>query len=201
MYNNLQNALITASNEEDIICGADYSGEEVFSGVFKVDFERTIFTSCRFSGCDFSGSSFINTNFTSCDFSNCRFSNCYFKNCVMYDCKGEGCDFSQSSFLSCALEKGSYCFGNFSGTLWKNSSILRAKLDKAFLSDCKLDKLIFEQVSLIRAEFFHTPLKGVDLSDCVIEGIIVSETFSELRGLKIDASQALDLALLLGVRF
>ena len=196
----LEYDLITASEEEDIICAAAYAGEEVRSGTFKVDFRQTTFTSCRFSDCDFSGSSFLHITFTNCDFSNCCFNSCYFNTCIMNDCKGDGCDFSRSSFLSVRLEKGSYCYGNFSNTLWKDSALSFAKLNMAFFSDSKLKKTAFEQVNLTRAEFFHTPLKGVDLSGSVIEGITVSETFSELRGLKIDASQALDIALLVGIK-
>lgn len=196
----LEQDLITASAEHDIICAAAYAGEELAAGTFKTDFQRTSFTSCRFAGCDFSGSSFFDTSFTNCDFSNSRFSGCYFKNCSMNGCKGDGCDFSQSTFIASVLEKGTYCYGNFSNTLWKDSSIVQAKFCMAYLSDSKFKKLKFDQVDLTRAEFFHTSLKGVDLSGCLIEGITVSESFSELRGLKIDASQALDIALLLGVK-
>lgn len=196
----LEYDLITASEEEDIICAAAYTGEEAGSGTFKVDFRQTSFTSCRFSGCDFSGSSFLHTTFTNCDFSNCRFNDCYFNACTMDGCKGDGCDFSRSSFLCVRLEKGSYCYGNFSNTLWKDSALSLAKFNMAFFSESRLKKTTFDQVNLTHAEFFHTPLKGVDLSGSIIEGITVSETFSELRGLKIDASQALDIALLVGIK-
>lgn len=55
----LEQDLITASAEDDIICAAAYAGEELAAGTFKTDFQRTSFTSCRFAGCDFSGSSFF----------------------------------------------------------------------------------------------------------------------------------------------
>ena len=42
-------------------------------------------------------------------------------------------------------------------------------------------------------------MKGVDLSDCVIAGITVSDDFRELAGLKISPMQAVDIAALLGV--
>ena len=64
----LEQDLITASAEDDIICAAAYAGEELAAGTFKTDFQRTSFTSCRFAGCDFSGSSFFDTSFTNCDF-------------------------------------------------------------------------------------------------------------------------------------
>ena len=43
-------------------------------------------------------------------------------------------------------------------------------------------------------------MKGVDLSTCDIEGITVSETFSELRGLTVGAHQTVGLARILGIK-
>ena len=43
----LEQDLITASAEDDIICAAAYAGEELAAGTFKTDFQRTSFTSCR----------------------------------------------------------------------------------------------------------------------------------------------------------
>ncbi len=45
----LEQDLITASAEDDIICAAAYAGEELAAGTFKTDFQRTSFTSCRFA--------------------------------------------------------------------------------------------------------------------------------------------------------
>lgn len=47
---------------------------------------------------------------------------------------------------------------------------------------------------------FRTPLKGVDFSDCALEGITVSESLGELRGMKINPAQAVDLIPLLGIQ-
>ena len=49
-------------------------------------------------------------------------------------------------------------------------------------------------------DFFRTPLKGVDFSDCALEGITVSESLGELRGMKINPAQAVDLIPLLGIQ-
>lgn len=39
----------------------------------------------------------------------------------------------------------------------------------------------------------------MDMSDCILDGILVSETFRELRGMKGGIEQALSLAGLLGM--
>jgi hypothetical protein len=41
--------------------------------------------------------------------------------------------------------------------------------------------------------------KGIDLSDCSIEGIMLSDTFSELRGAKMNMFQAACIAQILGI--
>ena len=52
----------------------------------------------------------------------------------------------------------------------------------------------------MRAEFFGTRLRGVDLSGSDIASIRVSNTFTELSGAKIALDQAVDLVGLLGVK-
>ncbi|WP_257790929.1 hypothetical protein [Candidatus Formimonas warabiya] len=41
---------------------------------------------------------------------------------------------------------------------------------------------------------------GIDLSDCTIDGIMVSDTHIELRGAKVNTVQAVEIAQILGVR-
>ena len=43
-------------------------------------------------------------------------------------------------------------------------------------------------------------MKGLDLSDCTIEGILVSDQFKELAGVKVNLFQAAELAKLMGVK-
>ena len=61
------------------------------------------------------------------------------------------------------------------------------------------DNQIFIQPFLAHVELCHTPLAGIDLSSCNIEGITVSDTCAELRGATIDALQASVVASLMGV--
>ncbi len=73
-------------------------------------------------------------------------------------------------------------------------------MNSAFFPETKLKKTSFHNVNLSGADFFKTPLKGQDLSSCIIEGIQVSDSFSELKGLKINLTQAADVAVLLGIK-
>ena len=71
---------------------------------------------------------------------------------------------------------------------------------EALISEAKLRRMDFTRCDFCRADFFGTPLKGVDLSACEISGIMVSEGHKELKGLKINPAQALDIAAAVGVK-
>ena len=54
-----------------------------------------------------------------------------------------------------------------------------------------------EENDLTRSQWSHTPLKGMDVSTCRLDGIRI--TPSDLQGLRISAEQALILCGLLGI--
>ena len=84
--------------------------------------------------------------------------------------------------------------------MWDGCALKDCVLRESFWTGCKLKKLTAEGVDLSGVSFFHTPLSGLDFSTCGIEGLTVSESLSELRGLTIGAHQAIDLIKLLGVK-
>lgn len=49
-------------------------------------------------------------------------------------------------------------------------------------------------------DFFRTMLRGMDLSDCTIDNIMVSDQYTELAGVKVNLFQAAELAKLMGVK-
>lgn len=57
---------------------------------------------------------------------------------------------------------------------------------------------MFKESDLTQAQFFKTSLKGVDLSDNLIEGIAIST--DDIKGATISELQAIDLINLLGVK-
>ena len=66
--------------------------------------------------------------------------------------------------------------------------------------ECKQKKLTATGCDLRGANFFRTSLEGLDLSRCDMEGITVSESLGELKGLTVGAHQTVGLVKLLGVR-
>ena len=77
----------------------------------------------------------------------------------------------------------------------ENCQLRRAVLAEADVAGLSPHRTGFQEV-----DFFRTPLKGVDFSDCALEGITVSESLGELRGMKINPAQAVDLIPLLGIQ-
>ena len=61
--------------------------------------------------------------------------------------------------------------------------------------------LFDKNTDLRYTDFFKTPLKGVDLSKCDIEGMSVSDSLKELKGLKISPLQSVEIAKMTGVEF
>ncbi len=68
------------------------------------------------------------------------------------------------------------------------------------MSELKFKGIKLNRINLTHVDFYKTPLKGIDLSDCAIEGIMLSDTYAELRGAKINMFQAAEIARLFGVQ-
>ena len=70
----------------------------------------------------------------------------------------------------------------------------------AVFDECRLEKVAFSRCDLTQGEFRGTRLRGLSFADSDIRGMRVGEVDSfELKGLKINALQAVDLVRLLGV--
>ena len=51
----------------------------------------------------------------------------------------------------------------------------------------------------METNLFQTPLAGVDLTTCTLQGLVLSESLTELRGAVLDRFQAAELARRFGV--
>lgn len=70
---------------------------------------------------------------------------------------------------------------------------------EAGFSQCKFTNTDWMNVCFQKVEFFKTSLKDMNFSSCNIEGIIISDNMSELKGMKVNLFQAVDLAKRLGI--
>ena len=177
--------------EGECLAGADLSG---------LEFRRVCLHRCRFQNCDFSGAVFDRVEWSGCDFSNCRFGGTVWTDTVVRDCKGDGGRFTASRWRGGTLGESAFRCANFAQSRWKKCCMENCQLRRAVLAEADVAGLSPHRTGFQEVDFFRTPLKGMDFSDCALEGITVSESLGELRGMKINPAQAVDLIPLLGVQ-
>lgn len=158
-----------------------------------------IFDNCVFNRVLFEKSYFKNCYFKNCDFSNCDFSNSTFSNCKFQNVKGVGTDFSDSAFKNIWMKECLFRYAVFTSSLLNDCHLEMGDMAEAYFDNCKVKKLTFDNINLMRANFYKTPLKGIDLRTCQIEGIILSTEAKELNGAVVEMLQAAELAKILGV--
>jgi uncharacterized protein YjbI with pentapeptide repeats len=170
-------------------------GEEFTEHSFhSVIFENCIFEEVSFKDCSFNNTLFLGSTFVSCDFSyswfcQCKFEKSQYRNAVFSDGK-----FSHLSMEECNLN-----YANFTYSKIENCEIINSDLSGAFFSDCALKNFYPEKTKFSGTDFFHTPLKGIDFTSCIIDGICVSDDWNELREMTVNTFQAAELAKFLGV--
>lgn len=177
--------------EQEQLAGLDLS---------RLEYIRVRFHKCRFTRCDFSRAVFYESAFEGCDFSNCSFLDTVWNKSQVNGCKGDGGKFIGSRWKDCVVTDSTFRYGNFSKSQWSRSTLTGCDLQEAALAEARVAGLEAHSTSFLGADFFRTPLKGVDLSDCQIQGITVSESLQELRGLRINPGQAVDLVPLMGIQ-
>lgn len=199
--NNLEEVLLAALDDEMLVKESVFIGEVLtgFDGE-RLDFDHVQFEKCRFINCNFSHASFLHTVFTACDFSNCHFDDSYWRESQIMHCKANGAVFEHATLRMLTLADTPCRYINISRSLLDRCKFSNCDFRESAFSEVKIQKTHFEQIDFSRSDFFKTPLKGVDLSDCKIEGILVSDQFSELRGLEISQEQAPYIASFLGVK-
>ena len=72
-------------------------------------------------------------------------------------------------------------------------------LADASLSNCAVKGLELQKVRLARAELYGTLFKGVDLTDCDLAGVTLSQDLHELRGATVSALHAAAFLRALGI--
>ena len=104
------------------------------------------------------------------------------------DCKCNGASFTGSTFKQTRLTSSSFVYALISETLFEGCCLTDTDLSKSSMSQVVLRKTVFQKCRLVNTELFRTPLKGIDLSDCDISGITLSETLAELKGATVSYS-------------
>ena len=165
----------------------------------ELEFRDAVLRGCRFLRCDLSGAAFLNCRLESCDFTGCRLPGSFWRDCRLTGCKADGADFRRSRLKDTVLEQCLFRCVPFTGGRWDRLTAKECNFTDTVLSELRLSKVILEKDDLTRAELFRTPLSGVDLTTCTLDGIVLSQTCAELKGARIHASQAAVVARILGI--
>lgn len=196
----LEDMIYEARLEDDCIKDSVFTGETIIDcDLTQLEFNEVEFNKCNFVSCNFSKAGFYNTIFKNCNISNCIFDESYWKQWQICGCKGDGASFINSHFKYGQIEDSSFCYSNFSQSVVDDLIISNSQCKHISFMQSKLKKMVCNKVVFSGAEFFKTPLKGIDFSTCEIDGMMVSELLTELKGAKISALQALDIARMTGV--
>lgn len=181
--------------EELCIKGCLLVGEDI-SGI---RFHNVMFENVRFNECNFYKGSFIDVVFTNCDLSNCNLKEGYFNRCEFIYDKALGAKFGLSIFKDVSIKECNFEYVDLNGASINVAEFKESNFKNASLTECKIKNLTCDKTEFVQTNFFKTPLKGIDFTNSVITGMIVSDTGQELRGAKVDLYQAAELAKLFGV--
>ncbi|PWL87201.1 MAG: hypothetical protein DBY17_06260 [Oscillospiraceae bacterium] len=149
------------------------------------DLRGAYFRDVSFLNCDFADAALIGTTLHRCAFEGCRLTGANFSAGALADVRFFGCVAQSAVFSECGMKAVLFEQTDLSGAAFCDIGLRRRA---AFA---------FKECSLAGAQFLHTPLAGHSFATCNIEGISLEGP--ELRGARVTALQACELAKLLGV--
>ena len=194
----LEMSVEQAIEQNEDLCGRHFKDETLsFAAGQAFDVSNCIFERCTFGELDFKRISFADCIFDKCEWSNVHLSNATFQRVCFQNCRMTGLEMVRGVLMNTAFDS---CMMDY-------LSLSETKLDRALFSDCRIreslwsevrmPKVRFENADLCKAQWMRTPLAGVDMSSCVIDGWNIS--LFDLRGVKLTAAQVISLSGLLGV--
>lgn len=156
------------------------------------------FVNCSFAaGCRFKKSQFCDVKFVNCDLSNVDWSECGFCRVQFIGCKLMGANLQGGTFTHVSFKDNQARYLIMAAGKLNHVGFLSSNFQGAALDNCRFQKVFFDLCDLTEAEFYQTPLGGIDLRSSTILNIRLSG--SELRKAVVNPFQAMELARLLGL--
>ena len=156
---------------------------------------------CRFKNIrftkDLSGCQFVDVEFDHCDFSNCNLHESVFRRVRFNICRMMGSDFTMCRFQDVSILNAKADFVNFNGTKWKNAIWQGNDFSESSVSNAECKNIQISECNFTKTEFYHTPLKDLDVSTSNIDSIAVVP--EDLKGCIVNEEQAIACARILGV--
>ncbi len=175
-----------------------FTGQAPGLELAKTEWRCCAFINCRFPGSALEKAYFADALFLNCDLSNLNLRHSFLRRTAFRDCKLTGADLTESTLEDVSVTGCVARMINLAAGKLKRVRFDHSDLSRGCLSDCKLQAGIeLDTCDLTQLECLQTPLKGVDLTTCTLDGLILAGP--ELRGAVVTALQASDLARYLGL--
>lgn len=192
--------LLKARESEERLHGILFQGINIESeDLSRLMVSGVKFLNCRFWNCSFERAEFTDTIFQSCDFSGCSFCNGYLNRVEFESCKAVGTKYTETRMQQVKIRDCSMNYANFDNSVLRSLRFENTELNSGNISQCRCSDIVWKHTGLVNASFFKTPLYGMDFTDCSINGLVLSDDCSELKGAVVDLYQAAELAKRLGV--
>lgn len=176
-------------------CGLDLCGEDLR----EVRFGQCLFEGCRFTEAGLRAASFVDSELKNCELSAVQAAEVYFLRCRLRGVKALAASLPDCRLAHVRLEECNFTEANFTGASLENVRLEECDFSAASLSEWRHKGLSLAHSKFFRTSFFKTPLAGLDFTDSELEGVVVSDTATELKGAAVNVRQAAELARLLGV--
>lgn len=156
-----------------------------------------LFESWRFEECAVPRLQFTDVLFRSCDLSGLDLTGCSLLRCRFSGCKAVGAYLAEAKLRQVLFEDCQMQLANLSDCRCQTVRFSRCDFTGAALLGLSLTKTAFDNCRLVDVQLTGTPLGGLDLTSCTIEGW--SLRGEELRGAIVTPFQAAELSRLLGL--
>ena len=162
-----------------------------------LEFNRCLFRRVRFASCELERIHFLDCRFEKCELSGFFLREGVLRRTVFEDCRASGATFSHMSLRDVHFARCQLGYASFVESRFQDAAFTECQMDHALLHRCAQKALALEGCGLRQAEIIETPMTGVDLSDCDIDGLRSSIRW--LEGTTVSLLQAPALLGLCGV--
>lgn len=186
-------------DDDDELCQLVVTGEAADLNLSGMTFSGLLFDRCSLTNADLQRCTFRNCIWLDSNISNSRLNHSSWLDCRLSGVKGVGVDFTAARLDRCRWRQCLFPYANFTAARLRRQLIARSDFSEAVFSETTFKYLELHESNFTRATFFKTPLEGIDFTSSRIDALRLSDNFHELRGARINVSQAIDLARRLGI--
>lgn len=189
-----------SSKEDSSLSGISCSNMIINHSNFQnIEIRKSYFENMTFDHCNFEKASFVDVIFQVCDLSNSIFKGAYFERCQFIHCKGVGIDMSKTLLKHVGFEQSNLQYAYFEYAKLNDVEFNQVNLTEVSFSEVQFKNFVSHKSKFINNNFFKTMLDKIDFSDNDFINPIVSNNYSELKGIVLNSIQAVDLVSLFGI--